>query len=202
MSTVPVRLLSEAEYLVRERKADFRSEFYRGEMFAMAGASREHNLISGNVNRALGNQLASRRCEVYQSDMKVRITPTGLFTYPDVVVACGQLLFADDQRDVLLNPTVVIEVLSDSTAAYDCGPKAAHYRRLDSLREFVLLDQNSSYAEHYVRADAQSWRITLVEGLDAVVRLASIDCQLTLAEAYAKVEFRVDAKPLLRPIRT
>jgi Uma2 family endonuclease len=202
MSTVPARLLTEAEYLARERKADFRSEFYRGEMFAMAGATREHNLITGNCFGVLWQQLGKRGCEVYQSDMKVRIAATGLFTYPDVVVACGQLQFADDQRDVLLNPTVIIEVLSESTAAYDCGPKASHYRRLESLQEFVLLDQNSPYAEHYVREDARSWRITPVENLEAVIRLASIDCQLALAEAYAKVQFRPDAKPLLRPIRT
>ena len=197
---MPARLLTEAEYLARERKADFRSEFYRGEMFAMAGASREHNLIAANVNRVFGNQLASRPCEVYQSDMKVRISASGLFTYPDVVVACGELQFADDQRDVLLNPTVVVEVLSESTAAYDCGRKAAHYRLLESLQEFLLLDQNSPYAEHYVREDAQSWRITRIEGLDAVIKLASIDCQLTLADAYAKVQFQPDGTPLLRPI--
>ena len=126
MSTVPAHLLTEAEYLARERRAELRSEFYRGEMFAMAGATREHNLIASNINRVLGNQLAAGPCETYQSDMRVRISETGLYTYPDVVVACGDLVFLDDQGDVLLNPTLVVEVLSDSTAAYDCGTKARH----------------------------------------------------------------------------
>ncbi len=200
MSTVPLPLLTEAEYLARERKADFRSEFYRGEMFAMAGATREHNLIAANINRALGNQLAQRPCEVYQSDMKVRISATGLFTYPDVVVACGSPVFADDKRDVLLNPTVLVEVLSESTAAYDCGPKALHYRHLESLREFLLIDSHVAAAEHYVREDAESWRVRGVEGLEAVLNLSCIDCQLPLAEAYAKVQLSADAKSLLRPI--
>src|SRR3954453_13802522 len=107
MSTVPKTLLAETEYLARERKAEYKSEFFRGETFAMAGASREHNLIAANISRALGNQLAERPCEVYQSDMKVRVGNTTLVTYPDVVVACGELMFADNVRDVLLNPTVV-----------------------------------------------------------------------------------------------
>src|SRR5437868_13849004 len=135
MSSVPTRLVSEQEYLASERKAEFKSEFYRGEIFAMAGATREHNLIAANVSRAIGNQLADQPCEVYQSDMKVRVAATGLYTYPDVVVGCGELRFADDKKDVLLNPVFVAEILSASTAAYDCGPKAAHYRILDSLQE-------------------------------------------------------------------
>ncbi len=201
MSTVPNRLLSEREYLSRERKADVRSEFYRGEVFAMAGASREHNLIAANISRSLGNQLADRPCEVYQSDMKVRVSETGLHTYPDVVVGCGELQFADDVKDVLLSPILLAEVLSESTAAYDCGPKAAHYRLLDSLQEFLLIDQNFPFAEHYLRDDADTWRVTRHEGLTAVIELRSIGCKLALADAYAKVQFVADARPLLRPIR-
>ena len=199
MSTVPKLQLTEAEYLARERKADFRSEFYRGEMFAMAGATREHNLIAGNCFGVLWQQLAKRGCEVYQNDMKVRISATGLYTYPDVVVACGKPSFADQQHDVLLNPTLVIEVLSESTANYDCGVKATHYRRLESLQEFVLIDSHVATAEHYVRHDAQSWRITGVDGMAAVLRLNSIGCELPLAEAYAKVQLNADARALLRP---
>jgi Uma2 family endonuclease len=198
MSTVPAKLLTEAEYLALERKAEFRSEFYRGETFAMAGATREHNLINGNCFGVIWQQLAKRGCEVYQNDMKVRISATGLFTYPDVVVACGNLVFADDQRDVLLNPSLLIEVLSESTAAYDCGVKARHYRQLESLQEFLLIDSRVATLEHYVREDADTWRITGVDGLRAVVRLKSIDCELPLADAYAKVQLHTDAKPLLQ----
>ena len=201
MSTVPSRLLTEQEYLARERKAEFRSEFYRGEVFAMAGASREHNLITANISRSLGNQLAQRPCEVYQSDMKVRVAATGLVTYPDVVVGCGELKFSDDEKDVLLSPTVLAEVLSPSTAAYDCGPKAAHYRLLDSLDEFLLVDQNVPFLEHYRREDGETWRVTRHEGLDATIELPSLACRLPLTEIYAKVVFVAAARPMLRPIR-
>ena len=201
MSTVPVKLLTEQEYLARERQAAFKSEFYRGEMFAMAGASREHNLIAGNLFFQLRSQLDQRPCEVYQSDMKVRIGPTGLNAYPDVVVGCGELQFADDEKDVLLNPIFLVEVLSESTATYDCGPKAAHYRLLDSLREFLLIDQNVAFVEHYVREDDQTWRVTRYEGLSAELELPSLGCRLRLADAYAKVKLAEGARPMLRPIR-
>ncbi len=201
MSTAPSHFLTEQEYLARERRASLKSEFYRGETFAMAGASREHNLIASNVNRSLGNQLANRPCEVYQSDMKVRVGPTGLCTYPDVVVGCGDLRFADDEKDVLLNPIFLVEILSGSTAAYDCGPKAAHYRLLDSLQEFILIDQNVPFAEHYIRDDAETWRVTRHEGPQSVIELQSINCRLSLADVYAKVQLVADARPLLRPIR-
>src|SRR5437868_8953612 len=151
-------------------------------MFAMAGATREHNLIAANVSRAIGNQLADQPCEVYQSDMKVRVAATGLYTYPDVVVGCGELRFADDKKDVLVNPVLLVEVLSASTAAYDCGTKAAHYRVLDSLKEFLLIDQNVPFVEHYVRDDGETWRVVRHEGTDAVLDLASIACRLSLSD--------------------
>jgi Uma2 family endonuclease len=201
MSSVPTPLLTEEEYLARERKAQFKSEFYRGEMFAMAGASREHNLIAANIARTLGNQLANRPCEVYQSDMKVRVTPTGLFTYPDVVVACGDLRLLDDEKDVLLNPTLLVEVLSESTAGYDCGPKAAHYRMLESLQDFLIIDQNVPFAEHYTREDGETWRVARHEGLDAVIEFTSIGCRIVLTDAYQKVQFLPGSRPLLWPIR-
>jgi Uma2 family endonuclease len=201
MSTAPKLLLTEQEYLARERAAEFKSEFYQGEMFAMAGTTREHNLIAMNIARVLGNQLVEKPCELYGSDMKVRVSPTGLYTYPDVAIACGQLQFADDQRDVLLNPTLIIEVLSPSTAAYDCGPKAKQYRQLESLAEFLLIDQNMPCGEHYVRDSGKSWRITPLDGLDTIIDLAAIGCQLNFADAYAKITFDPTAATLLRPTR-
>jgi Uma2 family endonuclease len=133
--------------------------------------------------------------------MKVRVGATGLHTYPDVVVGCGELRFADDEKDVLLNPIVLVEVLSPSTAAYDCGSKAAHYRLLDSLQEYLLIDQNVPFVEHYVREDGETWRVTRHEGLDAVVELNSIECRLAMREAYAKMQLAAGARPMLRPIR-
>lgn len=198
MSTVPIKRLTEQEYLARERKAPFKSEFYRGETFAMAGATREHNVIATNISRGLGNQLAGHKCDVYQSDMKVRVAATGRFTYPDVVVACPPRQFADDQKDVLLNPTLLVEVLSDSTAGYDRGEKATDYRELQSLHEFLLVAQDQPLVEHFVRQTADTWQITRIAGLDATVELASIGCRLTLAEIYAEVDFPPHPRPFLR----
>jgi Uma2 family endonuclease len=123
MSTAAKPYYTEIEYLARERRAQYKSEYYRGEIFAMAGATREHNLIVGNLVRALGNQLANGPCEVYPIDMRVRL-PSGLYTYPDVTVARGEPKFLDDEFDTLINPTVLVEVLSASTEAYDRGTKA------------------------------------------------------------------------------
>ncbi len=157
MSTVPKALLNPQQYLTRERDAAFKSEYYRGEMFATAGASREHNLIVANFVGELRNLLKSRACEVYPSDLRVRVNPAGLYTYPDVTVICGTPQFEDDQFDTLLNPTTVIEVLSKSTESYDRGTKSAMYRQLASLQEYVLVAQDRVSIESYVRQPGDRW---------------------------------------------
>ena len=123
------------EYLALERKAEYKSEYFGGEIFAMTGASRKHNLVAGNIFAALHLQLKKRPCEIYPSDMRVKVSPTGLYTYPDVAVVCGEPMFDDEQKDTLLNPTVLVEVLSKSTASYDRGEKFEHYRKIKSLAE-------------------------------------------------------------------
>jgi Uma2 family endonuclease len=133
--------------------------------------------------------------------MKVRVAATGLYTYPDVIVACGDLNFADDHKDVLLNPLVLVEVLSPTTAAYGCGPKAVHYRLLESLQDFLLIDQGVPFVEHFHREDAETWRVVRHEGLAARIDIQSIGCQLALAEIYVKVELSPTARPLLWPPR-
>ena len=126
--------VSPQEYLVIEREATYKSEYFNGEMFAMAGASRRwHNLLVTNIVGEIRQQLKGRQCNIYANDMRVRIPSTGLYTYPDVIVVCGEEQFEDDELDTLLNPTLIIEVLSKSTAGYDKGEKFAHYRQLDSL---------------------------------------------------------------------
>src|SRR5271166_5473431 len=130
------------QYLEMERKADFKSEYCDGYITAMAGASREHNLIAGNVHGEIRSQLKARPCEVYMSDMRLCVSPTGLYTYPDVMALCGEPLFQNDEVKTLLNPTMIVEVLSDSTESYDRGRKFGHYRRLPSLREYVLVAQD------------------------------------------------------------
>ncbi|MCL4204088.1 MAG: Uma2 family endonuclease [Pirellulaceae bacterium] len=187
MSAVPKPLLTPQEYLSRERRAETKSEYLRGEMFAMSGASREHNLIATNVSAELQQQLRERPCEVYQADMRVKVSPTGLYTYPDVTVVCGEPQFEDAEVDTLLNPTVLVEVLSPTTADYDRGGKFTHYRRLASLQEYVLISQDRPLVEHYVRRGADEWLLTEQRGLDEVLVLPSIGCQIPIAEIYRKV---------------
>ncbi len=129
-SAILIPKFTAAQYLALERKADFKSEYYNGYIVAMAGASREHSLIVSNVSRQIGNQLEDRPCEVHITDMRVRVSPTGLYTYPDVLAVCGEAEFEDDELDTLLNPTMIVEVLSPTTESYDRGDKFMQYREL------------------------------------------------------------------------
>ena len=189
MSAVPKPYLTPQEYLARERRAETKSEYLRGEVFAMAGASRQHNLIATNAAGELRQQLRDRQCEVYTGDMRVKISPTGLYTYPDVTVVCGEPEFEDAEVDTLLNPKVLVEVLSPSTADYDRGRKFTHYRRLPSLHEFVLISQDRPLVEHYVRQGQDEWLLTEQSSLEDTLVLPSIQCQLPLSEIYLKVRF-------------
>jgi Uma2 family endonuclease len=175
-------------YLALERQATHRSEYINGHIFAMAGASRQHNLIAGNVFGELRAQLRGRPCEAYINDMRVKVGVTGLYTYPDVAALCGEPHFEDRHLDTLLNPSVIVEVLSPSTEAYDRGEKFAHYRRLESLRDYVLIAQDKVRVEHYVRQGDQ-WILSEASDLSSVVHLSSIGCDLVLLDIYDKVEF-------------
>jgi Uma2 family endonuclease len=179
------------QYLAQERAASFKSEYCNGSITAMAGASREHNLIAGNIHAELRALLRHRPCETYVGDMRVCVAPTGLYTYPDIVAVCGEPQFLDSELDTLLNPTVIVEVLSPSTEADDRGYKFAHYRRLASLREFVLAAQDKVLVERYTR-QGEDWLLTDLSRLDDLLRLASIDCEIPLREVYAKVQLPGD----------
>jgi len=174
------------EYLARERLAERKSEYRAGEIVAMSGASRAHNLIAGNLFGELRQRLRGGPCEAYVNDMRVRVRQTGLYTYPDVVVACGDIQFEDDQVDTLLNPVVIIEVLSPSTEAYDRTEKFAHYRRLDSLQEYVLVSQNTVHVERYARQGEQ-WLLTEYRSLDDELPLDAIGCRVSLRDIYERV---------------
>ena len=179
-----------------DRKADHRSEYVNGEIFAMAGTSREHNLIVTNLVREVSLCLRGRPCETYSSDMRVEVSPVR-YAYPDVVVACGQPQFKAGQLDTLQNPTVIIEVLSPTTAADDRSWKFAHYRRLETLTDYVMLSQYQPFVEHYTRQGDQ-WVLTELMGLDAVLRLPSLGCELPLAAIYERVELTLDPEmPML-----
>jgi Uma2 family endonuclease len=177
---------TEAEYLARERRAEYKSEYYRGEIFSREGATREHNLVAGNVLCTLANQLAKLPCEVYPSDMRVRLL-TGLYTYPDVSVACGEPKFLDAEVDTLLNPNVIVEVLSESTAAYDRGEKSRQYRNIESLSHYVLVESEKAQIEVYTRQPNQQWLLSEASGVAATIDLPAINCRLVLAEVYEKV---------------
>ncbi|MBI3951849.1 MAG: Uma2 family endonuclease [Acidobacteria bacterium] len=191
MSAQPKVRLTPEEYLAIERKAEYKSEYYAGEMFAMAGASEAHNLIVLNVSAELRAQLRKRPCKVYLSDMRVKVNPTGLYTYPDVTVVCGEVRFEDDHRDTLLNPTAIVEVLSPSTEGYDRGRKFEHYRKLDSLKEYVLIAQEKYHVERFVRQPGNQWLLSETDNVQDTIHLPSISCDLALADVYDKVDIAV-----------
>ena len=190
-SALPKKKYSPQEYLAMEREAPYKSEYYDGEIFAMAGGSRNHNLIVTNLLRKLSALLEERPCEVYASDMRVKVSQSGLYTYPDVSVMCGKVMMEEDaELDTLLNPILLVEVLSDSTEAYARGEKFAQYRRIESLREYVLISQDQAGVEQFIRQEKGKWLYVETNSLDATARLHSIEVDLPLAEVYKKVEFK------------
>jgi Uma2 family endonuclease len=188
MSSPKPSYLTPGEYLALERKAEIRSEYIAGRMFAMSGASRRHNLIAGNFHRELSTQMRGRGCEGYISDMRVKVSPSGLYTYPDIVAVCGEALFEDEQVDTLVNPMLIVEVLSGSTEAYDRGEKFAQYRRLETLRDYVLVAQDKIRIEHF-RREGEEWILSEVSAPDATLHIGSIECHVGVAAIYEKVDF-------------
>lgn len=176
-----------AQYLMLERKAETKSEYINGRIYAMTGASRAHNLIAANTLSELHTRLKGRSCEAYSNDMRVQVSAMGMYTYPDVVIVCGKPQFEDKHVDTLLNPTVIVEVLSPSTEAYDRGEKFAHYRRLGSLQEYILIDQTRMRVEQYTRQGEQ-WLLTEFDQPDNVLALPSLGCEVPLHEIYARVQ--------------
>jgi Uma2 family endonuclease len=188
MSAQP-HFLTPAEYLERERRADYKSEYFQGEMFAMAGASRRHGLIVVNLVGELRQQLKGKPCEVYSSDLRLRVTAAGLYTYPDVLVACGDVQFADDQKDTIVNPVLLIEVLSESTRDYDRGRKFQYYRGLPSLVEYLTVAQDEPHVEHWTRQKEGQWLLSEFSKMSETIRLVSFSGVLALNEIYDKVEW-------------
>ena len=180
--------MTAAEYLTQERAASYRSEFFNGEMFAMAGGSLNHSRIAKNVIRQLGNQLATSPCEPFTSDLRV-VCPTGLMTYPDVSVICGDPAFEDGRKDSILNPTLLVEVLSQTTERYDRSKKFDNYRTIESLREYVLIAQDEPMIQTFSRNDDGTWTLRVANALDQRIPLTSIDCELRLADIYDRVDF-------------
>lgn len=192
MSALAHRFYTPEEYLELERAAPYKSEYYAGEIFAMAGASPAHNILVAGIIAALVFRLRGTPCTTLASDIKVAPSPASRFSYPDVTVFCGSPQFYDEHQDVLLNPMLIVEVLSPSTEAYDRGAKFAQYRRLDSLREYVLVSQTEARIEVFTRGAEATWVLSEAVGLDAMCSLPSLDIILPLSEIYERVEFAPD----------
>lgn len=186
MSSLPNYYLSPEEYLAIERQAEYKSEYVDGVMYAMAGGSERHNLIAGNLVTELNIQLRKVACKVYPSDLKVRVPNSKRFFYPDVSVVCGEVRFADDEKDVVLNPILVVEVLSDSTAAFDRGKKFQSYQQIETLQEYLLVSQDEHVVEHYLRQENGHWLYTKVSGLEELIVLPTLKSQLALSDIYSK----------------
>ncbi|MEP7292480.1 MAG: Uma2 family endonuclease [Chloroflexota bacterium] len=189
MSAIAKRNWTTDEYLVMERASEEKHEFLDGEIYLMSGASRNHNLIQVNTLASLHAQLRQRPCVVYPSDMRVKVNDTGLYTYPDISIVCDPPQFEAENQDTLLNPTLIIEVLSPSTESYDRGKKFQHYRALPSLQEYVLISQEAARIERYLRQLNDEWLLSDAAGIDAALDLTSVDCTLSLADVYEKVSF-------------
>ncbi|MDT4897878.1 MAG: hypothetical protein QOH25_2955 [Acidobacteriota bacterium] len=187
MSTQPNIYLSPEEYLALERQADDKSEYFDGMVYAMSGASLNHNKIVANVIAQLVQQLRGRPCSALPSDIKVRMPDSRKFFYPDVSVVCGEPQFHDERTDVLLNPILIIEVLSESTEAFDRGGKFQAYQRMESLQEYILISQNRPVVEQYVRQSEAVWKYTAAIGVESSLSLPSIECTLSLSTVYDKV---------------
>lgn len=182
------RFYTPDEYLEFERNSEVRHEYLDGEIYEMAGANKRHNIISANVVRLLGNQLLKRDCNVYGSDMRVKIVLTEKYTYPDIVAVCGEENYEDDTEDTLINQSLIIEVLSKSTEAYDRGGKFEYYQTIESFQEYVLITQEPFRVEQYVRKEANVWTYFEFRKPEDVVKLNSIDCELKLQDIYHKIE--------------
>lgn len=184
MSTAPTLKLSAAHYLAMDRASEVRHEYLNGEIFAMGGATFRHNQVVTRLLVALDRRIRGQGCQTTANDLRVQITPTGLYAYPDLVVVCGEPQFADSELDTLLNPRVLVEVLSDSTEAYDRGLKFAHYRTLATLQDYVLVAQDRPSIERYSRIEHHRWEYWASTGVGDNLQLPSLGCEIPLGEIY------------------
>jgi Uma2 family endonuclease len=195
MSAVPKQSYSLDEYLALERIASCKNEYYRGQIFAMSGGSPRHNTIGINLAASLRARLRGSPCRPYNSDQRIHIPAIGLSTYPDLSIVCGELKLDSRDRDAIVNPRVIVEVLSRSTERYDRGKKFDFYRQLEPLLEYVLVNQDDPQVERFVRQEDGNWLLSVYKGLDAKLDLVTIDCVLPLMEIYEDVKFGPEEIP-------
>lgn len=189
MASNPKQRITHEEYLELERKAEFKSEYLDGQIFAMSGASPAHCAITPNLTSEVVLQLRGKPRQAFSSDMKVRTGYKGLYSYPDLSVVCGEPIFHDEKQDVLTNPKVIFEVLSPSTEAFDRGGKFIRYQIIDTFTDYILIAQDEPRVEHFIRQPDGGWLYYVVGGLESELHIASIDCTIPLAQWYDKIKF-------------
>lgn len=191
MSAQPQPRLTPEEYLELDRASEFRNEYYNGRMYAMSGGTYTHAIIARNLTFSIQNATGPR-CIATQSDVRVRVSPAGLYTYPDVVVVCGEPKYIDGRKDTVANPILIAEILSPSTEAYDRGFKSTHYRKLESLQEYLLVSQSEPHVEVFRRQASGDWLLSESDGLEAACNLESLPCRIQLKDIYSQVIFATE----------
>jgi Uma2 family endonuclease len=179
------------EYLALEEAADYKSEYYQGDIFAMAGGSANHNRIAGNFYAVLNFAFASGPCDAFMNDMRLLIKQSGLYTYPDVMVACDQIEFVPNRTDTLTNPVLIVEVLSESTEGYDRGKKFEFYRAIPSLRHYLLIAQERVHLEYFQKMASGLWTLQEFNDLDDILKIETLGVEIPLNRIYNKVTFEV-----------
>lgn len=182
------------EYFEFERTSETKHEYFQGEIYAMSGGSLRHALIATNTSTALNIQLRKTTCRVFQSDLRTQVASAGYYTYPDVLVVCGDPQFYEGRTDTVTNPVLIVEVLSPSTESYDRGKKFQHYRTLDSLQEYLVISQDSAHIERFTRQPDGDWLLHAADGLDDTLELLSVGCTLALSDIYDKVDFGAESE--------
>lgn len=182
------RWISPEEYLQQEETATDRHEYFKGEIFMMAGGTHNHEVICGNMFAALHQHARRKGCTAYGSNMKILVKANGLYTYPDAMLVCGQIEFAAERKDIVTNPLVIVEVLSATTQSYDRGDKFALYRGIPAFAHYVLMHQDQSHIEYHQKT-SRGWLLTELTGLDAIFTLAGLDFDLPLVELYIGVDW-------------
>lgn len=188
MSHPAIKYVTAAEYLAFEREAEERHEFYKGEIFAMSGASFKHNIIEDNLRGTLHTFLKGKKCRSFGSNLRIHIPQNTLYTYPDILIVCDEPKLSDEYFDTLLNPTVIIEILSPSTANYDRGAKFDLYRQIESLKEYILIDSATIHFVHYIKNPDLTWTLSDSRNLNAPFSITTIGLQIPLSEVYSGVE--------------
>ncbi|QNF31690.1 Uma2 family endonuclease [Adhaeribacter swui] len=188
MAVQTKKFITPEEYLATEREANFKSEYYQGEVFALAGTGNNHNIITANLIIALGNNFRGKNCRVYPSDMRLHIPLNGLYTYPDVLAVCGEKQFLDEKKDTILNPVLIVEVLSPSTADYDRGTKFMLYRSIVSLQHYLLVDSRTCHVEKYTKNLDNTWVLTEERDRNAVLTFTNPGFEIALAAIYEDTE--------------